>query len=67
MNTRETPPIDSQAVQRLRDRLRLRPDDGRAWLELARNLSRGAPGQELFHAIEQSIRSLPENDEVWIS
>ncbi|MBT8058546.1 MAG: Fic family protein [Gammaproteobacteria bacterium] len=65
MNARQTPPIDSQAVQRLRDRLRLRPDDGRAWLELARNLSRGAPGQELFHAIEQSIRSLPENDEVW--
>jgi tetratricopeptide (TPR) repeat protein len=29
-------------------------------------LAQGPPGDELFHVIEQSIKSLPENDQVWL-
>ena len=29
-------------------------------------LAHGPPGDELFHVIEQSIKSLPENEQVWL-
>jgi len=42
------------------------PNDGPAWFALAQMLAQGPPGEELFHVIEQSIKSLPDNDQVWL-
>ena len=50
----------------LRDHLRNKPNDGPAWFTLAQMLAHDPPGDELFHVIEQSIKSLPENDQVWL-
>ena len=65
MNQRELPRPAAAQLELLRSQLRLKPGDGQAWLALAQLLSQGTPGDELYHAIEQSIKSLPENDEVW--
>ena len=53
-------------IELLREHLRNTPNDGPAWFTLAQMLSQGPPGEELFHVIEQSIKSLPENDQVWL-
>jgi len=66
MNQRELPQLAAAQLELLRSQLRLKPGDGQAWLALAQLLSQGTPGDELYHAIEQSIKSLPENDEVWL-
>ena len=50
----------------MRSHLRNKPDDGPAWFTLAQMLAHGPPGDELYHVIEQSIKSLPENDQVWL-
>lgn len=50
----------------MQERLRRRPEDGAAWLALARLLALRPPGPELYHAIEQAIRSLPESADAWL-
>jgi tetratricopeptide (TPR) repeat protein len=57
-------------LQALRERLRRRPDDGAAWLALAQALF-GAPtpeasADELHHALEQAIKSMPEALDAWL-
>jgi tetratricopeptide (TPR) repeat protein len=72
---KEPQPAGEGHLQSLRDHLRRRPDDGAAWLALARALLQlqppGAPGQaqhhaELHHALEQAIRSTPESLDAWL-
>ena len=64
---RGSKPISSMSkIELLREHLRNTPNDGPAWFTLAQMLSQGPPGEELFHVIEQSIKSLPENDQVWL-
>ena len=62
--------VDGAQLQTLRDHLRRCPDDGAAWLALARQLIRTqapeAPADELHHALEQAIKSLPEALEAWL-
>ncbi|MCU0990714.1 MAG: Fic family protein [Xanthomonadales bacterium] len=57
-------------LQTLRDHLRRRPDDGAAWLALARQLIRTptpqASADELHHALEQAIKSTPEALDAWL-
>ena len=65
MDPREQASATGAQLRRLRQHLRQRPDDGHAWLALARELARSAPGPELHHAIEQAIRSLPEQEAPW--
>ena len=52
-------------IQKLRGHLARKPSDGEAWLSLAQLLSQQSPGRELFHSIEQAIRSLPDRYECW--
>jgi len=66
MNRWELAQPDVAQLEQLRSHLRLKPGDGQAWLALAQLLSQDTPGAELYHAIEQSIKSLPENEEVWL-
>ena len=66
MTQQRLPEQSNAQIELLRNRLRRMPNDGHAWFSLAQMLSQGPPGEELFHAIEQSIRSLPENDQVWL-
>lgn len=57
---------DRVSIGALRAHLRGRPDDGAAWLAAAQWLAQHEPaGAELHHALEQAIRSLPENDAAW--
>ncbi len=64
---RGSKPISSKSkIELLRDHLRNKPNDGPAWFTLAQMLAQGPPGDELFHVIEQSIKSQPENDQVWL-
>lgn len=65
MSPREQASAAGPRLQRLRQHLGRRPDDGQAWLALAHELARAAPGPELHHAIEQAIRSLPEDESPW--
>ena len=53
-------------IELLRKQIRANPNDGGAWLNLARVLAQGPPGKELFHAIEQSIVSRPGDQQVWM-
>lgn len=72
MNSSGSPPLshhpDDNAAQvgRLRDHLRLRPDDGAAWLALAQLLASRTAGAELHHALEQAIQSGPESIDAWL-
>jgi len=62
--------VDGAQLQTLRDHLRRRPDDGAAWLALARQLIRTpapeASADELHHALEQAIKSTPEALDAWL-
>ncbi len=53
-------------LEQMRTRIRKNPNDGKAWFNLARALAAHPPGQELFHAIEQSIKSLPHDHNTWV-
>lgn len=66
MTNKRPPEPGNTQIELLRDHLRNKPNDGPAWFTLAQMLSQGPPGEELFHVIEQSIKSLPENDQVWL-
>lgn len=66
MNKQQPPESVNTQIELLRKHLRNEPNDGPAWFTLAQMLSPGPPGEELFHVIEQSIKSLPENDQVWL-
>jgi tetratricopeptide (TPR) repeat protein len=66
----QTTPTDGHRLQALRDHLRRRPDDGAAWLALARALfaalTAEASAEELHHALEQAIKSAPEALNTWL-
>ena len=66
MTTQHSAQPEFARIQLLRSHLCSRPNDGRAWLELARILARLAPTDELYHALEQAIKSMPENDDAWL-
>lgn len=65
MTSQQIPNPGGDQIELLRKHLRRKPNDGHAWLTLVRLLSKGPPCDELYHAIEQSIKSLPENYDVW--
>jgi tetratricopeptide (TPR) repeat protein len=54
------------SIDALRRRLKLKPDDGQAWMTLARALLEQSPGPELSHAIGQCLRYLPDSHQAWI-
>lgn len=66
MSTGTSPASRAARIQALRSHLVRQPGDGRAWLELARALAVFPPARELYHAIEQAIRSLPDREAPWL-
>ncbi len=66
MTTQHSAQPEFARMQLLRSHLCSSPNDGNAWLELAQILARLAPTDELYHALEQAIKSMPENDEAWL-
>jgi len=53
------------SIDALRRHLKLKPDDGQAWMTLARALLETSPGPELSHAIGQCLRCLPDSHQAW--
>ena len=66
MNLQRTKTPDKARIQEVRNHLRRKPADGNAWLVLAQLLSSGPPGNDLHHALEQSVTLLPDNYQSWL-
>ncbi|MSQ98626.1 MAG: hypothetical protein EXR85_04930 [Xanthomonadales bacterium] len=58
--------VQNDSLTSLQARVESDPNDGAAWLAIARILARSPPGPSLRHAIGRSIELLPDDYQAWL-